>query len=51
MKGHYRFTNKLDDTQKREWENAVSAWDEDEILYRQEWNENCKQAVLTEASE
>ena len=51
MKGHYRFTNKLDDTQKREWENAVSAWDEDEILYRQEWKENCKQAALDEASE
>lgn len=51
MKGHYRFTNKLDDKQKKEWENAVSAWDEKEILYRQEWNENCKQAALAEASE
>ena len=51
MKGRYRFTNKLDDKQKKEWENAVSAWDEDEILYRQEWNENCKQAALAEASE
>ena len=51
MKEHYQFTDKLNEKQKKEWENAVSAWDEKEILYRQEWNENCKQAALAEASE
>ena len=51
MKEHYQFTDKLNEKQKKEWNNAVSAWDEKEILYRQEWNENCKQAALAEASE
>ena len=51
MKEHYQFTDKLNEKQKKEWNHAVSAWNEKEIQYRQEWNENCKQAALAEASE
>lgn len=50
MKDHYQFTDKLNEKQKKEWDNAVSAWNEKEIQYRQEWEENCKQASVTGTS-
>lgn len=40
---HYRFENKLNSTQKKDWDTSVAAWKEKEAELLAQWEENCKE--------
>lgn len=40
---HYRFENKLNSTQKKDWDASVVAWKEKEAELLAQWEENCKE--------
>lgn len=39
---HYQFENKLNSTQKKDWDASVAAWKEKETELLTKWEENCK---------